>query len=457
MHRKYRGIGKYEFCDLGIMLWAVFGFMADVGRAKRIYGSMRKYNVYNRSVPEVLVKALGLDRNFQADAIADFRYQLNSLIEKSKRFCLPAGFSALEAMFAISSQIFKDGDQDRAAWYLYENDYKMVYNPTKYTTGGCVEYKSRKASGTYGEQTLKDIIDDLVEQANALLNDDDIATMCSDILACFGENGVVTVAPIDESFVVEIVNSEERRVQLHNTSLVGPLCGVNIDAAILGTVSNLGLDLYQNGGIMRQEIGCTSVHQSAPTLYVHGSSGQGYYGLLGNNYLVYTGDTVLDTWKDQVSDEDVVEMVQQACAVNHVTFMNSSSQSVHTQEVDNYSLVVCSGITVFESDGTKGAMIDQSLHLPTTTGLDLTHFWQSIRDITKLDWAPIFHILEKVANGGAPYYERGMIGDVDHYSHIERSALSRIHDVSVLSAFKVEDSAFAVMDQGEKDAMRKRK
>lgn len=459
LHRAYRGVGTYEYPDLGITIFSIFGYFIELARAERIYGVCSSFKAQNRSYPNALLKALGVDPSTVAAAeLADFRYQLNRIVSKSQLLCLPQGFKAFEAYISMFSNVFKDAEDVRAQWIVYDPAFRIRYNAAKYTTGGCAEYVKRTANGANGTQLLSDIIADLENQMDALLSDTDIARMCSDILKAFGENGVVKLNYIPEDYVIEPLHEETRLEQMHNSVFIGTPIGGDFSSAHVAeanfaniTSSEQTLDLYQENGIMLQSIhshaenfGATGALDGAVTAANFKAFGSVYnFGrTTAPGSSVYTGLAMLDTWKASPTPDDVVELTRLTVtkSVNEVTISGTQYYDV---DVDSYSLYVICGYDVYNADPVGvtepyrvGGFASNLFESAGTASVGTIAVRMIILAmLCDIDWHP--WICYNLTTSGT-LVDSNLFWDRDNYSSISKVSLSRLHDACVLSAFKLE-------------------
>jgi hypothetical protein len=328
-----------------------------------------------------------------------------------------------------------------------------MYDPT-FTTGGRATYRIRTKSGSGNMgQTLADIIKDLNDQFDALLNDTDIARMCSDILKAFGDNGIQVLEPVPEVFEIEPINDEVRKLQLHNTVFSGIVAGGNFSPAIntaLGTVtdSSQTLCVYQEGGVMKQELftaGRTNddvaISGSSFSLLNKTSDFSGKYVPSTVFYAktIMVGDPFINTWKDEVSREDIVEMTRQTLAFNR--HISTDSTFMSTIELDGYSTYVVMSFTVYSNEFKSVTGYKVGGYGTNIIGYQSQAAAESVLGIfayfSQVDWHPYFatgNDTNQVATY-AVYY------DLDNYTIIPKSALRRIHEACTMSLYKLELTA----------------
>jgi hypothetical protein len=444
LHRAYRGIGTYEYADLGIVMYAIICGFADIARAERIYGSLMHFQSRNRSYPNALIEALGVDpAGISSAQLADFRYQINRVIAKAKVLCLPKGLPVFDQYITLFGNIFKDAENVRAQWVVYDNPFLIKYDPT-FTTGGSVTYEARTTSGTNG-QTLADLITDLNVLFDNLLSDTDVARMCSDLLKAFGDDGVQGLEYIPEDFIVLPIRDEVRLLQLHNTVFTGSLYGTNFSSAILTALGSFSkneetLRIYQEGGVVHQEIasrfGGSLLGESCSAASTYKTSG-GVEKCTSTTDLTphSLSDVIVDCWIEDPSGDDIIEMTRQLVHFNFGT-VTSGGTTYYYADIDNFSTYIVMGMQLFcglESSGSykQGSLIYTNITRHSSINAYAGAAYR-VANLSHIDWHP-YIIIQYEAGGNI--ISSAVFYDMDNYTALSSTALSRMHDACTLSLF----------------------
>lgn len=432
LHRKYRGIGTYEQADLGIAILAIRSCFNVIAKFERIYGVINSYHVGNRSVPYALKEALGIGADLEKN-LADFRYLINFNIEKLRQLCLPKGLSALEADIIMLSNVFKDSENRRASLFVFDTETFGIYDPTLLSTGGCVKYvkysdymSGGTDSGNRDAFTLSDVKNVLDECVNALLTDDDIARICSDLLAAYGPENVMTLSLLDENYKVEPVHDAERLSQMHNLTAVGQVA-FGIDTGIKTALEayamyNDGIRniIYQKDNVIHNELASTV------TNIPDGYAVEGDYAYPSTTSVidakqVRSRDVLFDTWVDSPSEGDVMVGTRLTAIAGSPTHSGSTPKC---QILYTWGTVVATRIIVFAYDASSKYFTDIAI-----IGYSYaTSMQNEFARLTQVDWAPMMYV---VISGNLSVF-----GDVDNFTAISAANLSRVHEVAILSGFK---------------------
>jgi hypothetical protein len=436
MHRKYRGMGSYEWADLAIVIRSIVEAFADIERAKRLYGSLMYFNVMNRSIPDQLLQALGFySADITGDRVADFRYQLNYIIEKARSLCLPKGLGILDSYLEIDGNIFRDSDSTRAVWYLYDTELMAKYDATALSTGGCMRYATRSG---YPLQSFANIITDLTTQFNALLNDSDVARICSDIIACYGMDNVVTMSVLTEDYRVEPVNNEIRKMQLHNTILTGSVRGTEFSATAYTMLSGLGsgrlpwLTMYQEGGVAKQslcDVQTNNFKQHTDNIY---------YCYKTTPLETSCGKVLVDFWQDDVSPEQIVEMTRQTAVCDLFDFVDSNNNHYYTDFLYGANVIVEKMTYYYTARSGNGSIATGGTYWSNNiTGRDNVSPWEWAI-INQIDWHPQIW-LKNTAASHESGQQMSLLWDMDNYVAIHGLTLHRMHDACMLSGWKFDN------------------
>lgn len=427
MHRKYRGMGGYQKSDLGIAIFCIMQAFALVAYFERIYGIINTYSLYNRTVPKLLKEAFGISNDLETN-VADFRYTLNRIISKAQSLCLPKGYAIFESNIILNSFIFKDAESKRASLFAFNPAVYYIWDPTISPTGSAAAGYNIESvmNGSTPDQgypawELNDIQTLLDRVFDALLNDDDISKMCSDLLAAYGENAVQTVGYLPEDYKCPIVYDYERQLQFHNMTLCGGGVSSKIFDGILNP-TNANLFLGAEGRILIGQFNNVIINR----LMNGDDSGQGYPTDAGQHWtsqprgnLMKQEDCLFDTWKDTPDIADVM------CG-SRFTVLGANEDlygGQDFQELETFGTEVVNSIKIYYQQGTTVGMLEEKDSISTSPNLARQCMLSSI------DWKPIF------------YYDQAntvyVMSDLDNFAVVSAYNLSRIHDVAAYSGFKL--------------------
>jgi len=439
LHRKYRGIGKYEKSDLGMMILAINAFFTTLAKLERMYGVINTYHIGNRVVPNGLMSALHIGKSL-LENLADFRYTLNLYIAKAKQLCLPKGLSILSAEVTAAANLFKDSEDRRAFIFGFDPSvfgyFDVEFGDPDGTpqVGSCVKYKSYSSyqnddtpDFNFQGMGLADVQQLLEFQISQLLNNEDVAIMCSDLLAAYGPENVMTLVELPEDYKVEPIHDYERLLQFHNLTIHGG-CSTIFEAADNITVANAEYErtqgnklvVYQYDNVIKNRIG------KGERAYASVSDGTiaPTFNVSELDFGSKLGEVIFDTWVAEPGETEVM------CGTRYTNIASTAqlvSTNTYRQEIDVMGTGVVERIAVFYYNGVGYAENQfRGSTLPDNT------FRSHIPDIcriSQMDWRPTFYHLDDD--------DVNVFGDLDNFTLIDRSNLGRIHEVALLSGYKI--------------------
>jgi hypothetical protein len=448
MHRKYRGVGTYQACDIGIAMICIESVLQLIIEAERVYGILKGYPIKSRIEPEGLLRAMGYSSTFLTDVkanLANFRYGINRLIELAKRLPLPAGMSFFKNHVALNGFVYKDSEDPRASLLVFVCD-----NYYHYTTVGdsdCINNAGSAQSVTFSRGTISsyDTFLSLIEtELTTLLTDSDILRITSDFISCYGENNMQVLMPLPEDYNVVPEYSKSILHKWHNSERynVGPASGNFIGYGAIGATTQtqggeFAVYQYDSGGnqmtdiIVSMPFICGS---GASQWAVFNTAGPGRFAL-GNavSDLAYKSQEcdnrshILDSWEAEPGEELICESMLWKRSL--VYYMHSSGGITY---YFNRIKMCCTEILC----ELKVYAISNSTVVNTLDYEDSWLFYSSANfsdGLCNFDWAPL--MFDKVSPTDATINQ--IVGDTDNVTTVEESTIAKVLDAANLSAFKV--------------------
>lgn len=477
LHRKYRGVGSYESADLAMGMFAICDFFAQIAEAERIYGTYVKYSTLNRNEPRTLLMAEGAPLQVTGIELSDYRASLNLLIAAANTLCLPKGIKLFNILIERCSGIYQDSDSPKASRYLFRTPYWVRYESKLYTTGTALTYQYKptviysNSKDHYDYEPLQDIITRLRGQLDALLNDSDVQRMCSDLLACYGNEAVFSLDYLAENASVEVVKFDEITLQFHNMRTAGSASNL-IDSHVPIIINSDGnyddseLHVYQVDNVVHFDI-AQKLSNNTVKLNLGGIGGD-YVTV--SDAAAYLNSTILpirgslvDTWNvNQPNVDEVTEMTRLVVGTQINTVINSSLTSGNGAYSELYHGIF---IPLEVSIYTNASDLNPNL---TTHHLRQASL-QSFADITpthillmrrlsvdnRYDWFPFYYIgnwkdwtkmsstpkVDDLVKHNLEWYP---MGDVVNMKFINFNNLEKLHDACVMSAWKVSPTTFSI-------------
>lgn len=226
MFQKYRGITAYSASDVGIVNIAGCEFVRALTKTERIYGILNRYSRVNYNMPTAELAALGLNPT-QADAIrrhlSDFRYNLNQLIMRAQRLCVPKDLTCIQNAISLLGAEYLDHDNAKAQIIIFDCDNFGIFDETSMKTGGSVKFEHVRTIVDDGSlDGLISVTDDdvtfpfLERQLEELLASDSVQKIYGDYIVWFGSDQMLSFAAIPSDYIVSPVYAESMLHKIHN-------------------------------------------------------------------------------------------------------------------------------------------------------------------------------------------------------------------------------------------------
>lgn len=440
MHRKYRGIGTYQASDIGIVMLCIESVLQLLVEAERVYGILKGYPLKSRIEPEGLLLAMGYPGTFiwsVKNELADFRYNINRLIDRAKRLPLPSGMNFFKNHVAMNGFVYKDSEDERASLivFVFDNYYKWQ------TTGdpGCINSSSTALSVPFDRSTITGpaILFNLIESTmNLLLTDSDVLRITSDFISCYGENNMQVLAPLPEDYKVEATYSESILHKWHNSERYKYDPNSGADVAFSYVAQGSSTTTLPGGQFAVYQY--NDVIQSRPTFCEQGvgeawnTAAGGQMKLYGSSGTVISIEDTMkgyvnDSWKSDPSEDLICESLLWKIDATNVpdstaSFNTLVLRSAGTEILTDLEIVAVSNSAISYSNRYQSSFTRYSTY---SISSGLCHF----------DWAP--YIFDTDGNTGEII---SIQGDTDNVTVVSREVILKVLDAAMLSAFAVEMS-----------------
>lgn len=439
MHRKYRGIGSYQASDLGIIMYAVVNVFTVIAKFERIYGVINTYQIANRNVPYTLVNALGISQDMMEN-LASFRYGLNLRIAKLQQLCLPKGIQAIDNELILNLFIYKDSDNPRASLFCFDPEYFYNYYATAMSTGGSLQankfedYMNGTTPGGKLAFNVTDVFTVLDLMMDNLFSDDDVAKVCSDLIAAYGPENVMTVGFVPEDLALQPVHDYERSLQFHNLTFFTEGVKTTFDKSGLTAndetfikTQSYGICIYQKNDVIYNEL--TTWNRGSGNWYSSGN-----LVMFASNSDHDSADAnpianrcLLDTWVDNPGDVEIVCGTRFTSICSKEKVVSSGGNNYYYYDVDTFGLEVVTSIILWKKTGVScndtpivGQVITDNSSMQATD-----------MELHQFDWSPILY--HRVVGSSDVY----ILSDIDNATVLTADQLAPIHDVAIYSAFKI--------------------
>lgn len=371
------GAKNYEAADIMMYVMACRDIYREFFEIKRALGLLPAFSMQNRAVPRLLVEAHGIDYDDLVSNYAQYRGQLNILMTKINSLAVPKYFKIFERTAFISSHIFMDSDSIRGQFYSYRAMGYYTWSPITSTTGTSLtytKYPNDKGVENNPKTTLQSKLNALKSQVQALLTDEDAATISGDILRAFGSQFLYQLASTDEDYVAPIIVDENALAQFENARGLD-ITMETFDSASNNEINDLTLITQANSFISYSPkvTGTLAVNQA-----------------WGTDQIVMK-DFMLNSHKDNPDFKDNLEWTRLMVGVLPLYTNNIPNGSY---EVDCFGLEIPLSFTVFKPTNSRNfytaSPVYQAVDI-SDTSTDAIDNLIGLCNISQFDWHPIIY------------------------------------------------------------------
>jgi hypothetical protein len=470
MHRKYRGLNAYQQADVGMVLVSAVELYCLGAEIERIYGVINHYNILNRNVPDSLLAAMGVSGALAASIranLSDFRLGFNILMNRLQNVFLPNDLSILTEKIALYGFVYADSDSKYQQSIVFTSKTYGMYAPAALKTGGAVEFIVDTAyNWCSGMTNYKDILTYLGLRITALVDDDDVQKIFSDMLAAFSKDQLCQMRSIEENWVVNPIKNESILHKFHNMewlesaetdedpnlelkSKVYTTIGGQADSTLWDddlSMNKFKADgayyIYQLGNVICT--GFSVCSRNHPVVYADFETDEGHCAGhftadvasprdISASATKYEGESVLDVLKDNVEQADVFEGCLWKPAFAYRKGMNSSKPMHYLDATSCCTELMCQ-VHSFSKTAASSGVVDQLQHYEDAgTGITIGEI-----GFQNCDWArPIEQISWDSASSYC-YINATLAGEVQNARLVRRPDFYRIHEVALLSLWKTD-------------------
>jgi len=245
---------NYDSPDLMIYLGAMDSVYSYIAYLKRIYRIISTNSFTNRMFPVAAVMSMGVDYyDIQAN-LADFRYFINSFVQRVGSFVVPASMSYMARHMWMYEGLYYDTPyDDKAQVFHYTPEGFFQFDLDAYDGGkGTLVWKpllkldvsSRNLDPLDDQSRQQQLLtfDNLrtygLELIYPIINSEDFGIMGGDILKAFGAGNVYLVQGVAENEWIAPVYSEEILDQINNATLIGRTTDLSATASEHSNIDN---------------------------------------------------------------------------------------------------------------------------------------------------------------------------------------------------------------------------
>lgn len=391
IRRANSGARNYEAPDIAMYIHAMREIYAFALELKRAIGVVNNFQFTNRSVPNVLLAALGIDEADLRANLATYRGELNILISQINSLAVPSYFKMFDRTAYITSKVFADSDSMRGQFYVFALNGYRKWSGTASTSGTSLQYTTLLPANN----TFKGRLSILNGMVQAIFTDEDAATMSGDILKAFGSDKLYQLEYVPDNYVVMPVFDEDVLAQIENAVSYDSIVSIQGSSVPALTAQQLSITQDSNKQVMLFN----------PTITIPSASSTQYAVL--RKYC-------LNSHKDTVDYTDVLEWTR--C----ITMVADDTPNGVIEFT--FGLEFIMGFSTYKS--TDQSAVNNFTNL--NTGVEKT---STFVNLMQFDWHPAIYMLsksdKKITNIGV---------DIKKVTYVTSTEIAPMHDSAALAA-----------------------
>lgn len=395
--------------DVTLLTLAVAELIKTSTWIARAFGVAYLFNYRNRSYPETLLWAMGINPHEFGKNLAAYRVRYNKLLAMASKIPFPADIPIFRKAADLYGYIYLDDPNSALAQTYMLNPYSVWMFDEAYDENGAGLVTTSWVNAL-STDPFSDVLDRFEAMISALINSTSLNAIYSDIMRLV-QNGkitnLITFKPIDEMFVVAPVYNEEVRDWLHNAMIIGnplPTAGQFYDPDTMEPLTD------------KNDVSCdasTNKVKYHPQFYI-GDKVWGYSGIID-----FTHD-----------NPTVEEKVRATRFTQRWTFAaDPETNKAYTNDIalaDEY--IVRGEFWTGEGDTAEMYMDQNFMNYPSETARKIV---QVTTVLSKFDWAPLFYMND--IDNGVSWIE----GDLDYYTTLDYNTLKRIYDYEIIHLLQI--------------------
>ena len=381
------GASNYEPNDLMMYLLAMDSAYTMYAFGRMIYRMCLSASAVDLTYPQAWFKSCRINRDTFMSSLADFRWFLETTALRLNVFFVPSKFPYFNRHVWMVSNLFKDCDIDKTAYYYYKPNAYGEYDDV----AGRIEFTDMP-----NELTLTNYKQAMTDILNALYSSEDIGIMSGDIKKAYGDD-LFTIDSVPMDDVAAPFYSKEVLQQINNTILVGTLT--------TGTY-----DIYQEVGSQN------SILQGNPTATTPVPRIVLPTGAMGIHRWILNQDSNTPTVDDIMVSTRNMTLTQTSSGSETYEYINVSGSEIFTMAYLSYAKLDSSGSVVLENATLKSV----TSSLQTGPILEL---------LSQMDWAPC--AMQDAVS------DFGYLWDLENFAYITPEVLANMHATAILSEFYI--------------------
>lgn len=229
VRRANSGATNYEAPDLMMYILSVTNVLAYIEFLKRTVGLMMAYTALNRYYPKALVQSAGWDFNDVQNNIVQLRGYINQMAVKAQSLVIPNSLSYVARQAWLYSKVILDSNTDKAQSYQFVPTGFFTYPGDSDQPTSLVFTRWLSGIQATTGNTVAQAIAFGDAMINPILQSQAFNVMSGDILKAYGNQGVITIMGVSDTYITLPEYSTEVQSQIENLTICGsPVSGYGV-------------------------------------------------------------------------------------------------------------------------------------------------------------------------------------------------------------------------------------
>lgn len=217
------GSANYDAPDLMLYILAMSQVYSAITFCERLYGCATLFSQRNRYLPRALVRAQNVDYDSIASHLADFRYEINLLINKAASFSVPKNMTLFNRHAFLYQNVYTEGDSPMDQIYMFIPKGFYIFKDMTSTRRAHLEFvpETFDTTGNPNGVSYKTITYEIHRMIDSLMHSEDMNIMSGDILKAYTAEGCIKLMPMPEVYPLVPIRNDIVLEQMMNATLVG--------------------------------------------------------------------------------------------------------------------------------------------------------------------------------------------------------------------------------------------
>lgn len=395
--------------DVILLILAIAELIKVAIFTARIFGVAYLFNYRNRTFPEQLIAAQGIDPDDFNRNLASYRVRFNKLLTLAAKIPFPADIPLFKKAAELYANFYMDDPSSALAQIYMFCPYSVWTFNEEYNEQGA-GLVTTKVLDPDTPITMGAWLDTFESMINALANSTSLNAIYSDVMRLV-QNGkmtnLITFASIPEDFVVTPVYNEEIKIWIHNALFMNAPLSADKQKSYPGYAFTPDNDVSCDANTNR-------VHYHPQFKYFDNGGFEAF----------------LDFDHDQVTIEDKVKATRLSQRIRSSHLVEDGIDVWYSTRIAlNDEYLVKAAYYVGTPNHEADMIIDHSFAWPST--VDDAVFMAD--GLSKFDWAPLMYM--RNATGDPDKWH--ILGDLDYYTLIDYNTIYKMYNYEIIHLLQI--------------------